>query len=272
MLLRKRVEEVEMGVNDPEGRVQASLEGMKALPGDQRERCLSVLGTVLDEQLMFGEPGLSSDALQPLFGVYWPDSPLTETIERLAGWGLLNRRSGSTCSVPQTHCRTLPAGLEKALLAQTFHTAPGVTEFCQLLDGFARYCQKELKVNLAENKQSPEVWGGRVYAVSGKSHYLMLRPHPLHLRPHPEACILMLCRLPDAGAGPMAEQFARSRSLRDRLALYDLDRCEKFNITRSEVFVFFERYLRRVHGLRIAPAPSLTQSLLDSGLLSFEMG
>jgi hypothetical protein len=129
-----------------------------------------------------------------------------------------------------------------------------------------------LKVNLVENTRSPEVWGGRGYGISGKSHYLLLRPHPLHLRSHPEGYILMLSRLSDAGTGLTAQQFAKSRSLRDRLALYDLNRCIKFNISRSEAFVFFERYLRRVHGLRIAPAASLTQSLLDSGLLSFEMG
>jgi hypothetical protein len=64
--------------------------------------------------------------------------------------------------------------------------------------------------------------------------------------------------------------FVQKPAVRQRVALYDLDQGQKMNLTRSDVFIHFERYLRWVHRLRVVPSPALTQSLLDSGLLVLE--
>ena len=52
----------------------------------------------------------------------------------------------------------------------------------------------------------------------------------------------------------------------------DLENGYKINLTRSDVFVHFERYLRRVHGLRLVVHPDLTQGLIDGGVMKLEMG
>ena len=117
-----------------------------------------------------------------------------------------------------------------------------------------------------------ETWGGKTYTAGGRNHHLLVRPFPLLLQPHPEDYILMLCRFPDAGMDNITEAYVHGPALRRRLALYDLQRAEKINLTRSEVFVYFERYLRRAHSLRIGPAPALSRSLEEGGILSLQMG
>jgi hypothetical protein len=231
-----------------------------------------MLSTFLDAQLIFGETELSLDTLRPLFDVYWPKSSVVDATRELVRLGLLNNNPGSTYAVPREICRSVASTLEDDLIDYAFQGISGPTQFGTLLDGFSNYCLNELRVTLAEDNQLTQTWGGRAYTSAGQVHYLLLRPYPLHLRTHTDAHTLMLCELPDEGITTITDHFARSKALRQRLALYDLGRCQKINLTRSDVFVFFERYLRRVHGLRIAPAPALTQSLVDGGLLSLEMG
>ena len=83
---------------------------------------------------------------------------------------------------------------------------------------------------------------------------------------------MMVCKLPETAIAAFVEAFVQSAPLRQRFAFYDLEKAQKINLTRSEVFVYFERYLRRAHGMRIGPAPALTQRLEDSGILSLQMG
>ncbi|NIQ39464.1 MAG: hypothetical protein GTN81_12865 [Proteobacteria bacterium] len=261
-----------MKSKSPQGRAKASLESLKALSADRGDTCVSLLSTFLDAQLIFGETELSLDRLHPLFDVYWPTSSIDDAARELVRLGLLNNNPESTYAVPRGICRPVASALEENLTDYAFQGKSGPTQFGALLDGFSKYCLSELRVTLAEGNQLTPPWGGRAYTSAGQVHYLLLRPYPLYLRTHTDAHTLTLCELPDEGITAMTDHFARSKALRQRLALYDLGRCQKINLTRSDVFVFFERYLRRVHGLRIAPAPALTQSLVDGGLLSLEMG
>ena len=44
------------------------------------------------------------------------------------------------------------------------------------------------------------------------------------------------------------------------------------NLTRSSVFVLFERYIRQEHSLRIGTACALSECLSDAGILNLQMG
>lgn len=233
---------------------------------------LSILYTLLDAHLLFGETGLSIEALQSLFEVCWPQISLIDTLTEMLHSELLMARPGPSYTMPQELRPTLATQLGDNLAHYPCHLPNGVTEFEELVGSFAGYLQSELKGALAQADRGTDVWGGQAFNSSGRRHLLLLRPCPLRLHPHPEACILMLCQLPDIGIETITEQFARKPALRHRLALYDLEKAHKINLTRSDVFVYFERYLRRVHGLRVVPAPALTQTLIDSGLLSLEKG
>ena len=264
--------ELQMKAKNLQNQAGLPVEALRSMSRSQSEAGFSVLCTSLDAQLMFGEAGLSIDVLQPLFEVYWPKTSLIQTIRELLSLGLLNTTPGPIYSVPSERSGKLAAELGDHLVHHSFHFPGGTSEFWGLLDGFSSYSSRELKVDLGANNSVTETWGGRAYTSEGQLHHLLLRPSPLQLRSHTTAFILMLCALPDTAIKTIADHFARSRALRQRVALYDLDRSQKINLTRSDVFVFFERYLRRVHGLRISPAPALTQSLVDGGLLSLEKG
>jgi hypothetical protein len=142
----------------------------------------------------------------------------------------------------------------------------------QLLNDFSASYRKGPGVDLPAEKKSVKALGGRRLFTTERAHWLLIRPSPVRLRAHEEAYILLLCRLPDAASQVVAELLVQSPALRQRVALYDLERGLKFNLTRSEVFVHFERFLKRIHGLRMGPDPTLTQSLLDAGLLSYDKG
>jgi len=92
------------------------------------------------------------------------------------------------------------------------------------------------------------------------------------LRTHPESFLLLLCQLPATDTETIMELFVESSALRQRVAMVDLEKGFKINLTRSEIFVHFERYLRRVHRLRLAVHPDLTQSLVDGGIMKLEKG
>lgn len=113
-------------------------------------------------------------------------------------------------------------------------------------------------------------WGGTAYTSSGRTHLLLFRPFPLYPRAHPELYMLMICHLPQGGLEPITDLFVASASLRQRVALYDLDKGQKMNLTRSDLFIHFERFLRWTYGLRIVLSPELTQGLISAGILVLE--
>jgi hypothetical protein len=68
------------------------------------------------------------------------------------------------------------------------------------------------------------------------------------------------------------ERFLDDEQLRARIAVYDLDRLCKVNAVRSSVFVYFEWFLRDVYGVKVMPASSFTQGLVERGIISLGMG
>jgi hypothetical protein len=103
-------------------------------------------------------------------------------------------------------------------------------------------------------------------------HHFLRRPYPLLLQPHDHDYILKLCAFPPKTIETFTKAYVRSRPLRDRFALYALGSVEKINLTRSTVFVLFERYIKQEHSLRMGPGLPLSLSLRDAGILSLQMG
>ena len=232
----------------------------------------SVLCALLDAQLMFREPGLSLEQFEPLWNLCYPNCPLDGPIQSLCGMELVQITPTSVCALSPELCSPLAREMDEFLATQTIRLPHGDLTVGKLLDNFAAYYRNGPAADLPEESKPVKVWGGMRVFSSNRAHYVLVRPYPVLVRAHEESCILLLCSLPEAVSSVIADLFAGSRGLRHRVALFDPERGRKVNLTRSEVFVHFERFLKRVHGVRMGPDPMLTQSLLDAGLLSFDKG
>ncbi len=232
---------------------------------------LGVLQAALDAHLLCEEETLAVRALEQLFAVWWPTRSLADVVADLCAAGFLVADPDDSCAVPSALRPALAAALAGRLQGQPLALPVGSAGFGQLLEGFAAYCREE-----AGADRAPAPFGEAAAAYSftarGRRHVLALRPFPLHLGAHPQAFIALLCELPPAALAAIAQRYTAAPALRSRLALFDLANAYKVNLTRSEVFVYFERYLRRAYGVRLTPPPLLTNALLDSGLLSLDKG
>ncbi len=259
-----------MNEQEPQRSVQDSFDALKGWLKARDWPHLGPLCALLDAHLLFREEGLSAEALRPLFQVWWRAKSLAAILADLVGAGLLLEGSSGACyAVPCELRQSLAAELGRHLAGLPTSLPDGITDLRRLLYGFAGYCQRETTNLLVP---AAEVWGGMSFASGGGRHLLLLRPSPVRLHPHPEAYVLILCALPEASAESIAGQFASRPALRHRLALYDLEKGHKINLTRSELFVHFERYLRQGHGLRVTPSPAFTRCLMASGLLNLNKG
>lgn len=230
-----------------------------------------LLSALLDAHWLFQEEYLSPETLRPLFGARWPEGSLAREWEELSRLGLLEPGPENSCAVPGHLRRALANALEGDLWRQPLYLPGGTASFPQLIAGFTDYCRSELKI-CPDAGAGMEVWGGIAFRLSGRQHLVLYRPDLLRLSAHPDAHVLVVCPLPAAVAMVASSSFSSVPALRNRLALYDVEGGVKINLTRSELFVYFERYLRQVHGLRMAPSRVLTDSLRDSGLLNLDKG
>jgi len=256
-------------VSHSPGKAVGLLELLSPSPGQPDWAPISLLGTLLDSRLLFDEPGLAAGQLEPLFEAWWPDRSLAETLAPLLQEGLLTRGPGQRYSVSPAAVEPLAGALDNILTSQALSLPTGTVRLGDLLAAFSDYCLQELSGPTPAGPL-PSAWGGAAYLSGGRTHLLLFRPAPLRLDAHPELFSMLVCQLPGDGIQAITGQFVEKPSLRQRLALYDLDRGEKMNLTRSDLFIYFERFLRWVHKLRIVPSPELTQSLVDSGILVLE--
>jgi hypothetical protein len=133
----------------------------------------------------------------------------------------------------------------------------------EVLDAFAVYCREALDdVTVLEESPTRLLLGwkrerGVVELASG----LAITQDPTPVR-------LVLTDLDDA----LVERFLEDEQLRGRVAVYDLDRLCKVNAVRSSVFVYFEWFLRDLYGVKVMPASSFTQGLVERGIISLGMG
>ena len=250
-----------------------SLEALRVLVRDKEESRLGVLYALLDAHLIFGEPGLFSEALRPLFEARYASrgDSLVDTLTDLVRSGLLEASSQSLYTIPDALRQALAAELDRYINSYSLQLPKSAAHFRELLDDFFGFCQSEWPGRL-EMDPGTVAWGGRAFICEGRRHWVLLRPSPLWLNAHTESYTLLLCHLPAASIEPITEQLVSQPGLRYRLALCDLEQAHKMNLTRSDLFVYLERYLRRIHDLRLAPAPNFTDGLVDRGLLSLDKG
>lgn len=233
-------------------------------------RYLSVLQCLLDSQLLLGEKGQPAEALGQLFTTWWPTSSLSDVLADLCLAGLVVGDDAGVYAVPPEVQAHLVRELEDSLAAYPIPLPGERLPFAGLLEGFDGYCRQEASAEVVAG--AAPTCGARAYVTRGRSQVLVLRPFPLRLCAHPEAYTALLCQLPPSALPAIAGHYAASPALRSRLALYDLAGGYKVNLTRSDVFVYFERYLRREHGMKVVPPAALTQALTDSGLLTLDKG
>lgn len=235
------------------------------------ERC-SALCALLDAQSIFQEPGLSLEQFEPLWDLYYPDCPLVRAIQSLSRMGLVQVSPESICTISPELCSTLAEEMDGFLSQQKIRLPKGDVSVGALLDDFVDYYCNGPGVDLPAECKPEKAFGGMRLFSSNRVQYVLFRTYPPVLHGHEESYILLVCSLPETVTEVIAGSFIKSPALRHRVALFDPERGLKFNLTRSDIFVHFERFLRRLYGVRMGPDPMLTQSLLDAALLSFDKG
>ena len=235
----------------------------KAIREDRSAGC-ALLCALLDSAVLFQESEVPVEKLKPLWDFYGAECGPEKAVEDL---GLFWNSEPGVCTMPDPEEAAHRLG--NRLAERRIHLAKEERTLGAILDGFTAHCREELGIDLDEKTAT---WGGRCYSSADRCHHVLIRPHPVLLRSHPHAFFLLLCHLPPAGIQAILHCFVDSAGLRQRLALVDLEVGYKINLTRSDVFVHFERYLRRKHGLRLAVHPELTKGLVDGGILKLEKG
>ena len=143
--------------------------------------------------------------------------------------------------------------------------ATGTVTQGDVLTGFAQHCRDELDdVGVLEEETSRLALHCR-----REDSALELRAGFLFCdRLADEGPLLLLGELGDA----VVERFVSDEALRSAVAVYDLGRLKKVNAVRSSAFVYFEWFLRETYGVKLLPADSFTQGLVDRGIISLGMG
>jgi hypothetical protein len=236
---------------------------------DRAGSACEFLAAVLDAQIVLGEEALSTDDLRPLWTLYCRDCAPEDPARKL---GLAAEKEAGTCSISANLNQEVAEEVERHLMDECIRLPQAELRLGDLLEDFDRYCREELRIEPAETAGRSPSWGGKCFTSAGRCHHVLVRPAPVRLQAHRQHFVLLLCQLPQDGTEKIVEFFVRSSALRQRVALFDLERGLKINLTRSDVFVHFERFLRRKHGIRLAPAPDLTQGLVDGALMAIEKG
>jgi hypothetical protein len=245
-------------------------ESLGHLAEEQSWSAVAVLAALLDARQLGGEAGLGEGDMADLFGLCWPAASLRELLGQLVDARVLERDQGGRYQVAPGAEDRLSRELRALMERQTLSLPSGPLAIKDLLAGFAGYLERGGgAVTVARDASGASE---RVFETGKHLSRILPRPFPLVLRPHPHDFTAWFCLLSADTAPLIIEAYMKKSALRDRLALYDLERGLKINLTHSELFVHFERYLQRNHRLRLHPPPALDQSLEDYGLLSLRMG
>ncbi|MBI4775738.1 MAG: hypothetical protein HY788_16465 [Deltaproteobacteria bacterium] len=224
----------------------------------------ALLCALLDTEILFEEKGVPFETLTPLWNLYCPECAPEHEAELL---GLSSSSEADACTLAGSE--GLERRLTDHLAGRRIRLRRGDLTLAELLDDFTERCRRDLGIAIDDRSAT---WGGRCFSASGRCHHVLIRPRPVLIRAHPLAFILLLSPLPVSGIHPIIDLFVEIPGLRQRLAIVDIENGLKINLTKSDVFVHFERYLRRVHGLRLAVHPELTQGLVDGGIMKLEKG
>lgn len=263
---------MECSMNKPVKRRTEIPETLSTVLNEGKPLARGILAALLDAQIIFREPGLAAKDLEPLRAIFYPEEDPEQTIRRLLALGLIRTGENARLTIPEEIKLPMGREMENFWRIEEVRLPSKTLSFGNLIDEFEAYYRDECGVDPEPEAEAFPLWGGKGIKLSERSHLVLIRPYPLLIRPHENIFILLLSRFPEAGGRTLADLFSANSALRQRLALFDLEGGQKMNLTKSGVFVFFERFLMRVHGLRLAPSGELTQSLVDNGLLSFDKG
>lgn len=233
---------------------------------------LSLLLAFLDAQELSGESALSTEALRPFFEAWYPHLPLNETLETLRQAGLLHPWASNQYALPENLRPKLAKILGDYLENLPMLPSADSLSLCTLVEGFLDYARDEGIGTVERVAQEARLVGGQVLRYQGHLHRWLMRPSFLHPVVPSEGYLLLFGRIAEASIELIADLLVEKASLRHRLTLCDLKKAEKINLTHNALFVHLERYLRRVHGVRLVPTPDFTQALIDRGLLTLEKG
>ena len=239
---------------------------------EEKASAMSILAALLDAQIFLRKPGLAGKDLEPLLAIFYPGEEPDLSIRCLLGFGLIRSEESAMLAVPEEIKLPLAREMEMLLKTKEIRLPSKTLRLGSLLDEFEAYCRDECRIDAEPQTGAIPIWGGKEIRLSGRSHLQLIRPCPLLIRPYENAFLLLLSQIPEAGGHALADLFCADSALRQRMAFFDLEGGQKMNLTKSGVFVFFERFLMRVHKLRLTPSGVLTQSLVDNGLLSFDKG
>ncbi len=250
---------------------QAPEERLSRFFQPEQEPHQSLLLTFLDAHLLFGENALPIDELQPFFKAWYPHHDLDEVLSTLIQAGLIQAISKDRYTIPEDRRLRLAKQLGNALESKMTLLPDELLSLQSLMEGFGRYCHEE-GIGHIEISSTREMICGRMLHYKGREHWILLRPSLLYYNVPPEGYLLVLCRIAEEAIEAIADLLVAKTNLRNRLALCDLHHAQKVNLTRSDLFVHFERYLRRVYGVRLIPVPEFTQALIDRGMLTLDKG
>jgi hypothetical protein len=249
-----------------------STDGLKAFFQPEHEPHLSVLLSALDAHFLFSEDALSVNAIAPFFKAWYPHVLLSEVLNGLIQGGWLCPLSENCYAIPESLRLSLANNLREHLETTTLKLPDRKLTLGALIEGFLQYFRDEGMGQIEIVDSTSEVVGGRVLRFRERTHWLLLRPSFLKLNVPQEGYLLVFCAIAEGAIEAIADALVDKANLRNRLTLCDLERAQKVNLTHNDLFVYFERYMRHVHGVRLAPVPAFTQALIDRGLLTLEKG
>lgn len=247
-------------------------EGLEFLFQPEHEPHLSVLLSALDAHFLFSEDALSINAIAPFFEAWYPHVPLSEVLNSLIQRSWLRPLSENRYAVPESLRLSLAMKLGEHLETTPLRLPDKQINLRALLERLLQYCREEGIGQIEVIDSISEVVGGRILRFRERTHWLLQRPSFLNLNVPEEGYLLVFCPIAEEAIESIADWLVAKANLRHRLTLCDLERAQKVNLTHNDLFVYFERYMRHVHDVRLAPVPAFTQALIDRGLLTLEKG
>lgn len=249
-----------------------SADGLEFLFQPKHEPHLSVLLSALDAHFLFSEDALSMSAIAPFFEAWYPHVPLSKVLNSLIQRSWFRPLSENRYAVPESLRLSLAMKLGEHLETTTLRLPDKQINLRSLLKGLLQYCREEGIGKIEVMETMAEVVGGWVLHFRERTHWWLLRPSFLNLNVPEEGYLLVFCPIAEEAIESIADWLVAKANLRHRLTLCDLEHAQKVNLTHNDLFVHFERYMRHVHGVRLAPVPAFTQALIDRGLLTIEKG
>jgi hypothetical protein len=229
---------------------------------------LHLVTAMYDLRTIFDEEAVDVELMEAAFPIFFPNRNRDSALSAAAAAGFAGRNNHEWVHSPEALDAAAPV-LAEHWDAHPVEVAGRRLPFRQLMDDFVTYLREE---EIPMCRIDTGIAGGATFAAGGRRHHVLFRPAPLLITAHREDYILYISTLTGAAVDFITGRFTAEKPVRSRTAVMDPFAEQKMNLTRSEIYVHFERYLRRRHKLRPAPPNAFTRGLSDSAILSLEKG